>query len=299
MTKVSIGLPVYNGEKYIHQVLDSILNQTYDDFELIISDNASEDRTQEICMSYAANDSRIRYYRNGRNLGACWNYNSVFKKSKGEYFKWLAHDDVYAPTHIERCVKIFEQNQDVVLVYPKTVIIDDCGNQISKYDDELHLPYSDPVNRFRHCIFRSAGMCNAVFGLIRSFALNSTSLIGNFNGADYILLSHLALLGEFFEIPEYLFFRRDHPETSGRSNPTPNGVAAWFDPLNRDKIILPECRRLYEYVLVCLMCKDLHVLERVACFAHVCKLFWWNRHKVKVELLGVNKQIHHITLIVK
>jgi glycosyltransferase involved in cell wall biosynthesis len=88
--RVSIGLPVFNGEKYLAEALDSILSQTYRDFKLIISDNASTDRTEQICREYAAKDRRIRYYRNEKNIGAPKNFNRVFELSSGKYFRWDA-----------------------------------------------------------------------------------------------------------------------------------------------------------------------------------------------------------------
>src|SRR3972149_8539793 len=91
--RVSVGLPVFNGEQFLRQALDSVLAQTYPGFELIISDNASTDRTQDICEAYATRDKRIQYYRQSKNVGGGRNYNFVFEVSNGEYFKWLAHDD--------------------------------------------------------------------------------------------------------------------------------------------------------------------------------------------------------------
>ena len=104
MPRVSIGIPVYNGGRFIKEAIDSILAQTFEDFELILSDNASTDETEEICKEYATLDRRIRYYRNEENLGAAKNYNRVFELSNGEYFKWASHDDLCAPEYLERCI---------------------------------------------------------------------------------------------------------------------------------------------------------------------------------------------------
>ena len=92
--RVSIGLPVYNGQEFLEETLHSILNQTFNDFELIICDNASTDRTAEICRSFAKRDRRIRYYRNEINLGAAKNFNGVFFLARGEYLKWSDNDDL-------------------------------------------------------------------------------------------------------------------------------------------------------------------------------------------------------------
>src|SRR6266850_1186232 len=133
--RVSIGLPVYNGERYVEETLDSLLAQTYEDFELIICDNDSGDRTQEICQSYAAKDRRIRYGRNPTNLGAAKNYRLTFELSSGEYFRWATCDDLFAPTSLERCIEVLDRELSTVLVYPKTKLIDDRGRIISDYDD--------------------------------------------------------------------------------------------------------------------------------------------------------------------
>src|SRR3954471_8256298 len=101
---LSIGLSVYNGEPFIREALDSLLSQTFRDFELIVSDNASTDGTSEICEAYAARDSRVRYYRNEKNMGAGWNTRRVFSLARGQYFKWAACDDICAPEFLERCI---------------------------------------------------------------------------------------------------------------------------------------------------------------------------------------------------
>lgn len=109
--RVSIGLPVYNGQQYLRQALDSLLAQTFHTFEVIISDNASNDATPEICRDYAACDPRIRYVRHDVNRGAAWNFNYVFGLARGVYFKWHAHDDMLEPTFLEQCVTILDHDR--------------------------------------------------------------------------------------------------------------------------------------------------------------------------------------------
>ena len=103
--KVSIGIAVFNGENFLESALRSILAQTFEDFELIISDNASTDRTADICEQYASQDGRVLYLRQPANLGAQPNYNLLVGQARGRYFKWAAHDDMLAPTFLERCVE--------------------------------------------------------------------------------------------------------------------------------------------------------------------------------------------------
>jgi len=214
--RVSIGLPVFNGEKYLEEALDSILGQIYTDFELIISDNASTDRTQQICRVYAAMDSRIRYYRNERNLGAAKNFNRVFVLSSGEYFKWAAYDDVLAPEFLSRCIGVLDQNPSIVLCHSKAGRIDEHGEFVGTYDHEMRtfskkLFSQKPHERFGSLISVN-NPCLWIFGVIHASALRMTSLMGNYAHADRNLLAEIGLIGQIYEIPEYLFFRREHPQ---------------------------------------------------------------------------------------
>jgi len=269
-TRVSIGLPVFNGENYLAEALDSLLAQTYEDFELIISDNASSDGTREICQAYAARDPRIRYYRNERNLGAARNFNRVFELSSGEYFKWAAHDDLCAPKFVERCVETLGE-PSVILSHPTTIIIDERGKYLRDYDDHLNLRSPRPQERFRDYLFRPAGECNAIFGLIRASELRQTPLIGSYTASDAVLLGELALRGEFCQIPDHSFFRRDHPRASRHANPTHNALAAWFDPANRGKVLLSPLWRLFFEYLRAIRRVRLHWYERTCCYLYMMK----------------------------
>ena len=127
---VSVGMPVYNGERYIAQAIESILSQTFPDFELIICDNASTDATEGMCLEYAAEDPRVRYYRNDRNRGAAWNHNRVVELARGEYFRWQCHDDYCDATLLERCLAVLHGDPSVVLCYPQFVRVDEQGRRL-------------------------------------------------------------------------------------------------------------------------------------------------------------------------
>ncbi len=211
---VSIGLPVFNGEDYLEAALESLLTQTFTDFELIISDNASTDRTAAICEAYAAKDARIRYHRNDYNIGAAENFNRVFHLSRGKYFKWAAHDDLCAPTFLERCIEILEQDSSVVLCAPKTGRIDWAGNaQPTKQDEARHLDSWQAPDRFRAIVLHTFWSYE-LFGLIRSAALRKVRLQRSNYGTDRVILAELSLHGRFMLIPETLFFRRFHLKQS-------------------------------------------------------------------------------------
>lgn len=245
--RLSIGMPVYNGEKFLKDALDSIIAQTFSDFELIISDNASTDSTKNICEAYQDKDKRIRYFRNNKNLGAAWNYNQVFEPIVGEYFKWAAHDDMMAPQLFEKCIDVLDREPQVVLVYPGTILCNENGQIEGTYSDGLNLRDHKPHQRFRSFL-ANPGLCHAVFGVIRSNVLRQTALIGNYPRSDRNLLGELSLAGEFYEIQENLFYRRIHPQISTEENITEYQLAVWFDPSKEGEMVFPRWRRLSEYL---------------------------------------------------
>src|SRR5207248_940805 len=128
--QISVGMPLYNADRFLQETLDSILAQTFVNFELVISDNASNDRTEEICRAYAARDSRIRYYRKEINRGAAWNHNRVFELSRAKYFKWACYDDLLAPTFLEKCVAVLDCDPGVVLCFSIFRDFDDYGTRV-------------------------------------------------------------------------------------------------------------------------------------------------------------------------
>lgn len=280
---VSVGLPVFNGECYVRFAIESILAQTFTDFELIISDNGSTDATADICRNFAATDPRITFYRHDENRGGAWNFNFVFHSCRGRYFKWACHDDVMAPTFLERCVEVMDRRPDVVLCYPKTLIIDGDGVNPVSYSDGLHMVSSSPVARFQQLLFRPMQRCNPVLGLIRRDALVQTDLIGAYGSSDEILLAHLALLGKYFEVQEELTFRRDHPGTSVRANPTPQQIYSWYNPGNHSKILLPTLRHFFEYTR-CICRVRISLPDKARCAFLALKLFWWRRSRLWREL---------------
>jgi glycosyltransferase involved in cell wall biosynthesis len=284
--KISIGLPVYNGELFIQETLRSLVNQSFADFEIIISDNASTDKTESICRSYADQDSRIRYYKNPHNVGAAKNYNITFELSRGKYFKWAAHDDLCAPEYLEQCIEVLESLPSVVLSYPREILIDEHGKEIKRRSNTLNIRSSKPHKRFEHFhdLWRERGFTfgNPVFGLIRADVLRKTNLIGNHVASDLTLLGELILYGEFYEVPDYLFFFRVHSQTSRavRESFGFEGLAVWFDPKNQGKIILPNFSMLNQQLLA-VNRVEMSMHEKSVCYAQIGK---WITHKWKALL---------------
>ena len=241
---VSIGMPVYNGARFLPESLETILRQTYTDFELIISDNASTDNTEEICRRFASLDTRVHYHRMETNLGAAANYRQVFELARGHYFRWAPADDLFAPDSVECCVRTLDDHPEAVLCYPKTVLINENGGVIRPYDDDLHLPFPDAVERFRRAK-KQIGLVNVLYGLIRASTLRQTSLMGHYSGADMVFVLELSLYGQFIEIPHPLFFRRIHPAAMS-SKKSVEGDQEFFDPKTKGRLFMRSWRHHFE-----------------------------------------------------
>ena len=209
--RVSIGLPVFNGDNFLSQAIGSILAQSYTDFELIISDNASTDRTEAICREHAAADQRIRYYRAEHNLGAAVNFNRTFELASGEYFKWAAHDDMLAPRYLEACVAALDAHPEAVLCQTLVQQVGESGELLGTFDTSVMGADSpSPSDRFAACILMLHHAID-VYGVIRAEALARTPLHLPHAGSDKALLADLALASPFTYVKEPLFIHRDHP----------------------------------------------------------------------------------------
>ena len=286
---VTIGLPVFNGENFLSEAIGSVLAQDYDDFELIIRDNASTDATAAICREACEKDSRIRYLRSETNAGAAPNFNAIVGEAQGRYFKWLAHDDLMAPTFLSRCVETLDNDRSCVLACPRVRFIDSAGEPIEDYISPFRTADPDRVIRFGETL--SGHTCYEVFGVIRVDELRKTRLIGSYKHGDGVLLSHLALLGRFAEIPEFLFFSRRHQGQSmyvyGITNPgakeDPDAYARWFDAKNAEKgVPLNFSRRLVEYRWM-IGATPISLRERLKLYRTLIVWSHRNRHRIKKE----------------
>jgi len=266
---VSIGMPIYNGARYAAGAIESVLSQTYGDFELIISDNASTDATEEICRSFAASDPRIRYIRQPKNQGAAWNFDHVFDVSRGRYFRWAAADDLMAPRLIERCVEILEADEGCVLAYPATIFIDAAGNEKSCYLDTMASDSADPVKRFGRLMALGIGRTNPVYGLIRSDVLAKTGGMGAFMGSDHVLLGELAILGRSTMIRETLFLRRIHAGNS--TNGDGKSMMEWYRGIRSRGLHFKLFRLMREFRRMIGRRTELGLLERLGCYMVLLK----------------------------
>lgn len=228
--RLSIGMPVRNGEQYIRASIDSLLNQSFTDFELIISDNASTDATEQICRRYAARDKRVRYERLEENIGAAPNHNRVVELATGKYFKWAAHDDECLPSLCQSCIDALEKGgESIVLAYPRSLIIDERGCVTSEYSRTIGLMGGEVHERIAD-LLGNIELATPEYGVIRMEALRRTRLQGSYRGSDYVMFLELALIGEIREVPEFLFKKRIHSARSSEAHFSPEEYAYWLDP---------------------------------------------------------------------
>ena len=287
--KVSIGLPVFNGECYLSAAIDSLLAQTLEDFELIVCDNASTDGTEDICRRYASRDRRIRYARHARNIGAAQNFNAAFRLGTAPYVKWAAYDDLVHPTFLERCVAVLERDHSVVLAFARTQVIGPDGEYVVDSPGSLHLMQARPSDRLRH-LFANLQLCDAQYGVIRRDVLGRTALFRNFVGADVCLLAELSLYGKFFELPDYLFSRRLHPAASRELNA--RDLAAFFDAGAIAGVTLREWRHLFAMFRTVLRA-PVPGVEKALAFGLVARRAVWMRDVLGRELLQGTRQLVH------
>jgi hypothetical protein len=205
---VSIGLSVYNGERYLREALTSLLAQDHAVFEVMISDSGSRDGTEEICREYERRDSRIRYVRHSENRGAAWNSAFVAREARGEYFMWAAHDDLWDPSFIRKCLAMLEAHPEAVLCCTEDTVIDAVGDRIPNWVNYKNIGTlgMTPVERI-HALISRVGWF-ALYGLIRREAVLKISLGLDVLWAEATLLLELLLLGDFVIVDEHLFSTR-------------------------------------------------------------------------------------------
>lgn len=270
--RLTIGLPVYNGENFLAESIEALLGQTFEDFELIISDNASSDGTADICRGYARQDSRVRYVRQPGNIGLAPNHNFTLDQARGEYFKWGAHDDLYARDLIKLCVEALDARPEVVLVHSWTARIDGDGQLLKAEKYTLATGSPRAPERFRSTLFDLGGDDDG--GVMRTSVLRRIARKGSYHHADRTIISELALWGPFYHIPEWLFFRRDHPERAELKHVTVRSRAANMDPRRANALRNPVARLYAEYVwgyVSAIRRAPLSPAERIECYRHLAR----------------------------
>ena len=282
---VTIGLPVYNSERYVKQSLDSLLAQTYENFVLVISDNASTDTTADICRDYAARDPRIRYFRNATNIGNPRNFNRVFELTTTRYLKWSTSDDFWDATFVERAVEVMERDSSIALCYPKAWLVDASGGNPTPFDDVLHLMQDDPAARFT-AVLENIRLAHQHLGLIRTAQLRQTHLLGVYVASDVTLLAELALYGKFYELPDRLFFRRFHETSGSWKRGDQKHQAKYYHAAGASRQATLTRWRGYAGLYAAVRSSPLPLGAKTSLYGTLAKRMVWSRSELARELLA-------------
>lgn len=227
--KVSIGMPVHNGEAFIRQALDCLLGQTFAAFELIISDNASTDRTEEICREYASRDCRVRYIRQSSNLGAAANFQFVLDAAGAEYFMWAACDDWWSPCFVGELMNLLSSNPAAVVAFSGLHHLDMEGRVFRTYPDIVKVVASTRAagwgglrfNSFQRYLLldTASGKVNIIYGLYRRSVLVASDAWRRWSafgwGADLLIVATVLRYGEIALSPKILWKKTENPFSEG------------------------------------------------------------------------------------
>jgi glycosyltransferase involved in cell wall biosynthesis len=291
--RLTIGLPVYNGENVLTESIEALLGQSFEDFELIISDNASTDGTEGICRQYERQDRRIRYVRQPRNIGLAPNHNYTLNLATGELFKWASHDDLYARDLLKMCVEALDAHPDVVLAHSWTARIDGSGHLTRAEKYPLATASPRAVERFRSTLFVSGGDDDG--GVIRTKVLRRITPRGSYHHADRTIISELALHGSFYHVPQWLYFRRDHAERAEWKYTQVRARCANMDPRRANAMRNPVVRLYGEYIwgyISAIYHAPLTSAEQRECYKHLVQWIIVSASPERSETAGPPVEMH-------
>ena len=284
--RLSIGMPVYNGEDFIAEAIRSHLEQDFTDFELIVSDNCSDDSTPEIVKEFTEADPRVTYSRNATNIGGPANFNRLFRLATGELFRWAAADDRIEPGYLSKVVGLLDNDPGVAIGHAESVLIDPSSEPMLEMDqgflggdgyleaiklvpppgdDRFHSPF--PHKRI-DAIINNNHRNFYIFGVMRRATMLQTRLHGTFYGGDRTFLVEMAMRGTFRKVPEPLFASRSHAKNSGR-----NGLN--FEELKQHgaQDLSFASQVMKGYVNAIKAADDVSRAEQLKCFGAVAKKF--------------------------
>lgn len=259
--RLTIGMPVWNSASTIAASIECHLAQDFTDFELVVSDNGSEDGTPDVAQRYADTDPRVRVVRHPVNRGGTANFNDLVPLARTDLFKWSSGDDLIGPGYLSRCVAALDDSPTAVLAYCRSRIIDEAGNVVRDHDDGLDLHQPRAWERMRDFAARR-WLCNPIFGVVRTSALRRTTLLTLKVSSDVTLLAELALQGPFVEVPDRLFLRRAAATSAGLGDLDNASIARWFHPSAGPPLIPPKVRVVWDTNRA-ILAADLPAGERV------------------------------------
>jgi glycosyltransferase involved in cell wall biosynthesis len=281
---LSVGLPVYNGMPYLIESIESILNQDFRDLEVVATDNASSDETEEVLRGYAERDPRVRYIRNPKNLGASRNYIRCFELARGKYFRWGAADDYITPGAMGACVEVLESDPTVVLAWPQTRIVGPEGEFIEDYDDGGDgWAAETPADRFWASLAQW-GYCNVAFGVMRRDVLAETVLFGDYPASDLVWQSDMAIRGRFKQVRGHYYHRRVHDRITDALSE--EELAAFYLPDSDQKFHAKRLNMFRELAGV-VRRAPVSAAEKARMFRMLARKARWTWGELSAELKGL------------
>ena len=286
--RISIGMPAYNAAATIRSAIEALLAQSFGDWELIVSDNASTDATRDTVEDLARRDGRIRYVRHPVNIGANLNYSHAFKCARGEFFKWASSSDWCAPSFLERCLEALQPRPDAVLAAPCTRLFQGDASSFRDYAYDIEILDDTPSQRLSH-LMSALRLNNAINGLIRSAALRGTDLIAAYMGADIVLMGHLALLGKMLRVDEGLYYRRMEISTSTALQDS-DALRRHHYPEMGARTLFQASKRSWGW-LRCATAAPMSVAERWRVYWYVARMIFWDRRALLEDLRGILRYV--------
>ena len=296
---VSVGLPVHNGENYIVGAIESILNQTYRNIELIISDNASTDNTGGICQKYTLIDNRVKYYRLNDNCGAMVNHNRVLDLAKGKYFQWICHDDECEQTYIQKCVGILEENEQIICCFSVIKFIDGKDNVLRLSKNELSIFDDSRLERMKKFVDlqkASVDIFCAMYGLFRTASIKKLGPLGTYIAGDQVYLLKMVFDGKLYQLNDPYLSRREHPSTALIALPKlPHykkykEATRWGEAKCNPMIVLVNWKLMKE-AFSYFSRYPMRILEKMKCFTVLFRLFIARWRRLLKELMMIPGQL--------
>ena len=274
--RLGIGLPVYNGQRYLGAAIESHLSQSFGDFDLVISDNGSTDATPEICMGYASKDKRVKYLRSAENRGILWNHRRVFAamESPTPYFRWAGADDIVGPGLLEAMVAVLDARPEVEAVMPDTKNIDEHDAIIGSMGRVLDLQSSDVFER-AHDILVANYQHVIAYGLLRASTLRLMRTGPDYVGWDPVFIWELALRGKIVQLAGPVLLRRFHPGSISRVK-TVKEMRKWVEPNSKAGMNFPHWTWAYERARALFAC-PLSTRDRLRIGMFLARYTMWQR----------------------
>lgn len=277
---ITVGIPTFNSEAYLGLAIEGLLAQTFSDFELVVSDNASTDGTRNVVENYMSIDRRVRYIRHSENIGANLNYSHVVRIANGDFFKWSSSSDWCAPTFLEKCFRELSAHEDAVLVVPRTRLFESTPEESQDYPFDIEILDESPSVRLKY-LMSNLELNNAMNGLIRTSALRKTRLVEHYRAADVVLMGHLAMLGKFRLIDERLFYRRMALETSTALQDAQT-IRKFLYPRVDSRTLFQGCRRHLGWARSA-WSAPMSIGDRFEALTQVAKACYWEKSVIRED----------------